>query len=331
MMANLLTPAVTSVAQLHTVMKARMQPGVHFMFSTPIGVLKQKLNFEFPRGFVKHTVLTIVFQAESSKAMEIQYESTGHQNHYMYFRRLADGEMIIGTKNLVHKVHHRFDIKLKGNITMGRGVHIIRFQHKSDGMLGFTVDDNVEKVAEQVRCAEMITCSRVKHGVPFFDEPNSTDMMNFKVYELHHGCDDPKVMFEQISKNRGDNYTLPPFAFIGTGGEVIFSGKFHGRTVPTAKIPVLYGGKMAAALQGAPFDRQGWVVLKFYTTKITIAVVDSKRQAPLVISRFIRKADGSVDPNDKGLVRAISIGRNFQVNNVFVYGGMTLNPIQPRP
>lgn len=331
MMANLLTPPGLTIKQRYAVMKTRMQPGVHFMFSTPIGVLKQKLNFEFPRGFLKNTVMSVVFEVEYNKAMELQYESAGHQNRYLYFTRQADGKITIGTKNLVYKVHHRFDIKLKGTTTLGSGVHIIRFAHKSDGMLGFTVDGNVEMVAEQVSCAEMITCSRVKHGVPFFDDPNSTDMMNFKVYELHHGCDDPKVVFEQISKDRGDNYTLPPFVFIGTGGEVIFSGKFHGRSIPTAKIPVLYGGKIAAALQGAPFDRQGWLVLKFYTNKIAISVADSKRQAPLIISRFIKKADGSVDPNDKGLVRAISIGRNFQVNNVFVYSGMTLNPIQPRP
>ncbi|XP_075555342.1 uncharacterized protein LOC142587892 [Dermacentor variabilis] len=265
MMVSPLTLPRLTVAQRAILMKTRMQHGVHFMFSTPVDVLKRKLNFEFAKGFIKNSMLRIVVEVQPNKAMEIQYESTGHQNRYIYFTRQADGKITIGTKQLVYKVHHRYDIKLKGSPTLSSGVHIITLAHKSNGYF------------------------------------------------------------------MGDNYTLPPFVFLGTGGEVIFSGRFHGRSDATDKIAVFYGGKLAAELEGAPFDRQGWLVLKFYGTRITISLADSTCQAPWVISRFIKNDDGTVNPNDKGQVRAIGISRNFQLDNVFVYSGMTLTPIQPRP
>ncbi|XP_070378293.1 uncharacterized protein [Dermacentor albipictus] len=331
MMVNPMTQSRLTVAQRALLMKTRMQHGVHFMFTTPVDVLKRKLNFEFAKGFIKNSMLRIVVEVQPNKAMEIQYESTGHQNRYIYFTRQADGKITIGTNHLVYKVHHRYDIKLKGSPTLGSGVHIVTLVHKSNGYFTAFIDGNSDLVDEQVACSSMVECSRVRHGGPFFDDPNSTEMMNFKVYELHHVSDDPKVMFEQISKNKDDNYTLPPFVFLGTGGEVIFSGKFHGRSVATDKIAVFYGGKLAAELEGAPFDHQGWLVLKFCGTRITISLADSTWQAPWVISRFIKNDDGRVNPNDKGQVRAIGIGRNFQLDNVFVYSGMTLTPIQPRP
>ncbi|KAL3212488.1 hypothetical protein MRX96_007907 [Rhipicephalus microplus] len=45
---------------------------------------------------------------------------------------------------------------------------------------------------------------------------------------------------------------------------------------------------------------------------------DSRSQEPSVISRFRVKDDGTIDPTDKGTVKAITINRNFQVDNVFV-------------
>ncbi|KAH6926559.1 hypothetical protein HPB50_019766 [Hyalomma asiaticum] len=250
--------------------------------------------------------------------MEIQYESTPYENRYFYLRRETDGTLSIGTKGLLNSVHHRYDIKLSGSPKMYSGTRIIKIEHNRNGNLAVAIDGGSSIVGETIKCDKMVTCSRVKHGVPFFDQPSSTELMNFKVYELHHASDDPKVLFEQIGKNKGDGFTLPPFVFVETGGVIVFSGKYHGRMSPTNKIGILYGGKEATALQGAPLDRQAWVVMKFYTTKIAISLANSRSQEPSIISRFQKNADGTVNPTDKGVVKAITINRNFQVDNASV-------------
>ncbi|XP_075724011.1 uncharacterized protein LOC119167212 [Rhipicephalus microplus] len=386
------TPPGISVLQRYRLMQIRSEYGIHYMFSTPHNVLTQKLSFEFATGFLKNSTLTMVVEVETGKAMEIQYESTKYQNRYLYFRREADGAVSVGTKGLVHGVHHHHDIKLRNGIALTPGIRSIRFIHDSSGNLSFgmrrwfcstceatvlsnfmigylgltgvlwvrgrahrtvdefsslSVDGLVSRVpcvrrdpdkryrrralvfevtldggdnilAETVSAENLVSCSRVKHGVPYFDQQDSTDLMNFKVHELHHGSEDPKVLFEHISKDKGDGYTLPPFVFVETGGKIVFSGKFHGRSLPTNKISVMYGGKEATTVQGPPLDRQAWLLMQFYTTKIAISLADSRSQEPSVISRFRVKDDGTIDPTDKGTVKAITINRHFQVDNVFV-------------
>ncbi|KAH8028391.1 hypothetical protein HPB51_016504 [Rhipicephalus microplus] len=191
-------------------------------------------------------------------------------------------------------------------------------KQRADALRRVTLDGGENILAETVSAENLVSCSRVKHGVPYFDQQDSTDLMNFKVYELHHGSEDPTVLFEQISKDKGDGYTLPPFVFVETGGKIVFSGKFHGHSLPTNKISVMYGGTEATTVQGPPLDRQAWLVMQFYTTKIAISLADSRSQEPSVISRFRVKDDGTIDPTDKGTVKAITINRNFQVDNVFV-------------
>ncbi|KAL1469029.1 hypothetical protein MTO96_041083, partial [Rhipicephalus appendiculatus] len=318
MTTNAMTPPGISIWQRYRLMQIRNEHGIHYMFSTPHDVLTQKLSFEFATGFLKNSTLTVVAEVEDKKAMEIQYESTKYQNRYLYFRREADETVSVGTKGLVHDVHHRYDIKLNSGTTLKAGVRLIRFVHDSSGNLNVTLDGGKNILAETVSADKLVSCSRIKHGVPYFDQQDSTDLMNFKVYELHHGSPDPTVLFEQISKNKGSGFTLPPFVFVETGGKIVFSGKFHGRALPTNKISVMYGGKEATTVQGAPLDQQAWLVMQFYTTKIAISLADSKTQEPSVISRFRKKDDGTIDPTDKGTVRAITINRNFQVNNVFV-------------
>lgn len=326
-----MTPPGLTIWQRYRLMQIRNEYGIHYMFSTPHDVLTQKLSFEFATGFLKNSNLTVVVEVQPSKAMEIQYESTKYQNRYLYFRREADKTVSVGTKGLIHDVHHRYDIKVHGNTTLDSGVRFIRFVHDSSGNLNVTIDGGNNILSETVAADKLVTCSRVKHGVPFFDQQDSTDLMNFKVYELHHASPDPTVLFEQIGKNKGNGYTLPPFVFVETGGKIVFSGKYHGRENPTNKISVSYGGKEATSLQGAPLDQQAWLVMQFYTTKIAISLADSRKQDPNVISRFRKKDDGTIDPTDKGTVRAITINRNFQVDNVFLYTGMTLLDMQPRP
>ncbi|XP_077523943.1 uncharacterized protein LOC144135058 [Amblyomma americanum] len=320
---NPITPPGLTSAQRNVILKARRQHGTHFMFAVPHDVSKHGLNFVFPSGFVAKSALSLVVVVEANQPMEIQYESKTHENKYVYVTRKPSGELVIGTKDLVYKVHHRYDLELTAKHIMSPGVHIITLELDSYSRFQVSMDGGKGMIKAQVKGTDMAVCGRVRHGFPYFDDPKSEALKKFKVYELHHASNDPKVLFEQIGDGKGASYTLPPFVFVAAGGEIIFGGKFHPRSAPTDRIPVYYGGKQAAGLRGAPLDSQSWVVFKFYTTFFTIYVANTN-ESPTVIKRdAVSKTAGDTETH----VSAITVSRNFQVNNVHVYTGLTQSPV----
>ncbi|XP_054928450.1 uncharacterized protein [Dermacentor andersoni] len=299
-----------TTAQRVVIAAARKEFGMHLIFNEPINALDKDFRVEFKNKCVKESKITVVLEILPSKFMELCYETVEDSNKYFYVRQdPQDSKLYVGSRYLQHNNHHRYDLTLKKPITISRKIYVIQLEWNSSNKIQVYLD-GTPTVASSPAATMLKDCARLVPGEEFIGD-TSKKMHGFIVYEAHHTS--PKQM---TLTELNHSYTLPPQYVIGAGGVVRFTGKCIMRESRTGEIRVLYGGQLAATLEGLQRNKDMTVVILFHFDKMAISLLGAPEPESPVVVPLTRSA---ADPT----LKEITVSRNLQTHTVEIYTGLS--------